>query len=173
VVPKDYYKFLDVFSKEESDKLLRYRSYDYKIILEESELRLGFSPLRNHSREELLALRQYILEYKSKDFIRGLKAPHAAPILFVRKKDGSLRLCVDYRKLNAIIRKDRYPLLLIQETLGRIMNSKIFIRLDVRQAFNRIRIDLASEELTTFRIRYGTYCYKVLLFSLTNGPATF
>ena len=69
--------------------------------------------------------------------------------------------------------KDRYPLPLIEETLARITRAKIFTKIDVRAAFNRIRMDPTSEELTAFRTRYGSYQYKVLPFGLTNGPSTF
>ena len=83
-----------------------------------------------------------------------------------------MRFCVDYRKLNAVTRKDRYPLPLLDETLARMSQAKIFTKLDIRQAFYRIRVHPDSEDLTTFRTRYGTYKYKVLPFGLTNGPAT-
>jgi len=80
---------------------------------------------------------------------------------------------VDYRKLNAITRKDRYPLPLIEETLARIAKAKYFTKIDIRQAFHRIRMHPDAEELTTFRSRYGAYKFKVLPFGLTNGPSTF
>jgi Reverse transcriptase (RNA-dependent DNA polymerase) len=93
--------------------------------------------------------------------------------LFVRKGDRSLRFYINYRKLNALTRKDRYPLLLINKTLARLRKTKIFTKLDIRQAFHKMRIHPDSEELITFRTRYGVYKYKVLPFGLTNGSATF
>jgi hypothetical protein len=80
---------------------------------------------------------------------------------------------VDYRKLNQLIKKDQHPLPLIDETLARISQAKIFTKLDIRQAFHHLRIHPDSEELTTFRTRYGSYKYKVLPFGLTNGPAAY
>ena len=80
---------------------------------------------------------------------------------------------MDYRKLNCLTKKDRYPLPLIDETLERLSKARIFTKLDIRQAFNRIRMNPESEDLTTFRTRYGAYKYKVLPFGLTNGPVTF
>jgi hypothetical protein len=74
--------------------------------------------------------------------------------------------------LNAVTKKDQYPLPLIDESLARITKAKIFTEIDIRQAFHRIRMDPGSEDLTTFRTRYGAYRYKVLPFGLTNGPAT-
>jgi hypothetical protein len=123
--------------------------------------------------EELLAVKEYLLENLHKGFIVLSSSPFASPVLFVAKPNGSLRFCVDYRKLNSLTKKDQHPLPLIDETLARIANAKIFTKLDIRQAFHRIRIDAASEELTTFRTRYGTYKYQVLPFGLTNGPATY
>ena len=108
-----------------------------------------------------------------KGFIEASNAPFASPVLFVKKPDGSLRFCVDYRKLNAITKRDQHPLPLIDETLARVAKAVVFTKLDIRQAFHRIRMDKLSELLTTFKTRYGTYKYKVLPFGLTNGPATY
>ena len=108
-----------------------------------------------------------------KGFITYSSAPFASPILFVKKPNGGLRFCIDYRKLNKLTRKDRYSLLLLDETLARLSSAKIFTKLDIRQAFHRIRMDPDSEELTTFRTRYGQYKCKVLPFGLTNGPAIY
>jgi hypothetical protein len=171
-VLKRYHPWLDLFSKRASDTLAPHRPYDHKIELN-AENNLGYSPLYKYSAEELQAAKQYILENLHKGFIVPSQAPFAAPILFVRKSDGSLRFCVDYRKLNAITKKDHYPIPLIDETLDRISRAKIFTKLDIRQAFHKLRIHPDSEDLTTFRTRYGTYKYKVLPFGLTNGPASF
>jgi hypothetical protein len=123
--------------------------------------------------KELEIVKQYLVDNLNKGFIAPSQAPFAAPVLFVRKANGSLRFCIDFRKLNQITRKDRYPLPLIDETLARISKAKIFTKLDIRQAFHRIRIDPQAEELTTFRTRYSLYKCKVLPFGLTNGPATY
>lgn len=173
-VPPQYADYADVFSKAESNVLPPHRSYDHKIILEgDGERALKYSPLYKMSLDELEAVKAYILDNLDKGFIEPSQAPFAAPILFVKKPNGGLRLCIDYRTLNALTRKDRYPLPLIDETLARITHAKIFTKLDIRQAFHRIRMDPDSEELTTFRTRYGAYKMKVLPFGLTNGPATY
>jgi hypothetical protein len=91
----------------------------------------------------------------------------------VKKPNGVLRFCIDFRTLNALICKDRYPLPLIDETLVRLAKAKVFTKLDIRQAFYRIRMDPTSEEYTTFRTRYGAYKCKVMSFGLTNGPVTY
>jgi hypothetical protein len=172
LLPKEYTDLREGFSKAASDTLAPHRPYDHRIELE-AENTLGYSPLRQHSIEELLAAKKYIEENLHKGFIEPSQAPFASPILFVRKADGSLRFCIDYRKLNALTRKDRYPLPLIDETLARLGKAKIFTKLDIRQAFHKIRMHPDAEELTTFRTRYGAYKCKVLPFGLTNGPATF
>lgn len=171
-VPPQYHDFLCVFSEAESHILPPSRPYDHKIELETNST-LNYGPLYNQSAEELQQVKQYLMENLKKGWIEPSKAPYSSPVLFVKKPNGGLRFCVDYRKLNAITKKDRYPLPLIDETLARLCKAKIFTKLDIRQAFHRIRMCADSEELTTFRTRYGAYKYKVLPFGLTNGPATY
>ncbi|MDA4119333.1 MAG: reverse transcriptase domain-containing protein [Thaumarchaeota archaeon] len=175
-VPAYLHPDLDFFSKRESDTLPPHRpNSDHKIELlnKEDANSLGFSHLRNQTPEELMAMRDYLAANLAKGFIKLSRAPFGAPILFARKGDGSLRFCVDYRKLNQYTKKNRYPLPLIDETLTRLARAKVYTKLDVRQAFHRIRMDPESEELTAFRTRYGLFQYRVLPFGLTNGPATF
>lgn len=172
LLPKRYHDIKDVFSQAASDELPPHRENDHKIELE-GDNTLSYSPLYKQSEGELLSTKKYLLENLSKGFIAPSQAPFASPILFAKKPNGGLRFCVDYRKLNALTKKDRYPLPLIDETLDRLRKAKIFTKLDIRQAFHRIRMNPESEDLTTFRTRYGTYKYKVLPFGLTNGPATF
>ena len=147
---------LDFFSKQQSDTLAPHRSIDHKIELTE-ENTLGFCHLRKHTLEELTSMREYLTNNLIKGFIISSKAPFASPVLFSRKPDGSLRFCVDYRKLNALTKKNRYPLPLIDETLARLSKAKIFTKLDIRQAFHRIRISPEFEELTAFRTRYELF----------------
>jgi hypothetical protein len=125
------------------------------------------------SEEELRVVKEYLVENLAKGFIELSQAPWAAPIIFVKKTNGGLRFCIDFQQLNNLIKKNKYPIPLIEETLARISYTKIFTKLDIRQAFYRIRMDAATEELTSFRIRYDQYKYKVLSFGLTNGPTTF
>lgn len=174
-LPTRYQEYRDVASKAESNKLAPHRSYDHQIELERgaSTSDLKFHPLYRMSSEELEVVKKYLVENLDRGFIEPSQAPFAAPVLFVKKPDGSLRFCIDYRKLNLLTKKDRYPLPLIDETLARIGRAKLFTKLDIRQAFHRIRIHPDSEELTTFRTRFGAYKCKVLPFGLTNGPATY
>ena len=171
-LPRQCHGFEDVFSKEASDTLAPHRAYDLQIELEKNS-NLGFSPLRHHSVEELKTCKQYLVENLNKGFIAPSQCPFASPILFARKPNGGLRFCVDYRKLNSITKRNQYPLPLIDETLSRLGQARIFTKLDIRQAFHRVRIHPDSVDLTTFRTRYGSYKYNVVPFGLTNGPATY
>ncbi|BCR85209.1 uncharacterized protein ACHE_20667S [Aspergillus chevalieri] len=176
LLPRQYQEYADVFSKAASDELPPQRTNDYRIELEEgktAESEVGYSPLYKQTAEELEAARDYIVDNLNKGFIGPSAAPFASPILMARKPGGGLRFCVDYRKLNAITRKDRYPIPLVDELMERTSGAKIFTKLDIRQGFHRIRLDPKSEDLTTFRTRYGTYKYHVVPFGLTNGPAAF
>ena len=100
------------------------------------------------------ALKEYIEENLAKGFIRKSKSPAGAPILFVRKHDGSLRLCVDYRRLNAITIRNSYPLPRINDLMEVFKGSKIFTRLDLRSAYNLVRIKEGHEYLTAFLLQY-------------------
>lgn len=171
IIPPEYHDFLELFLKQEADKLPPHRYVDHAIEIEEGK-KPPFGPLYSMSEAELRALKQYLEENLSKGFIRASKSSAASPVLFAKKSDGSLRFCVDYRALNEITRKNRYPLPLIDETLNRLRKAKYYTRLDLRWAFNLIRIRDGDEWLTAFRTRYGLFEYLVMPFGLTNAPAT-
>ena len=132
-----------------------------------------YGPLYNLSTPELAVLRDYIDESLQKGWIRRSTSPSGAPILFVPKKDGGLRLCVDYRGLNKITIKNRTALPLISETLDRLVGAAIFTKFDLKDAYHRIRIKEGHEWKTAFRTRYGHFEYLVMPFGLANAPATF
>ena len=172
-LPATYKEFADVFSKAASDELPpRRHGVDHDIVLE-AENNLAPSPLYSMSLEQLELVKDYLQDHLQRGFIVPSDAPYASPVLFAKKPGGGWRFCVDYRKLNEITKKDRYPLPLIEETLTRLARAKVFTKLDVRQAFYRIRMKESVEDLTTFRTRYGSYKYRVLPFGLCNGPASF
>ena len=118
-------------------------------------------------------IKKYLKKNLDKGFIEASLVLFAALILFVKKKDNSLRFYIDYRKFNELTKKDRYLLFLIAETLIRLNKVTVFIKLDIRQAFYRLYIYLDLKELITFRIRYRLYKYKVMPFGLYNGPGSY
>jgi hypothetical protein len=171
-VPDIYGEFADVFDKQQAEVLPQHGNYDHAIPLEEGTIP-PMGPIYSLSETELKILREYIQDNLSKGFIQSSRSPAGAPILFVKKKDGTLRLCVDYRGLNKITRKNRYPLPLISNLLDRLRTANYFSKIDLRGAYNLVRIAPGDEWKTAFRTRYGSYEYQVMPFGLCNAPATF
>ena len=172
IVPPDFHSFLSVFDKSNSDKLPGHGPYDHTIPLKEGT-QPKFGPVYRLSEVELKALDEYLKNNLRNKFIRPSTSPAGSPILFVKKSDGSLRLCVDYRSLNGITIKNRYPLPLIGESLDRLSEASWFSKIDLRAAYHLIRIKEGDEWKTAFRTRYGLYEYQVMPFGLTNAPASF
>lgn len=171
-IPSQYQDYQDVFEKKNADILPEHRPYDCSIDLKEGT-QPPFGPIYSLSQDELAELKTYIDENLAKNFIRHSKSPAGAPILFVKKKDGSLRMCVDYRGLNKITIKNRYPLPLISGLLDQLNQAKIYTKIDLRGAYNLVRIKEGDEWKTAFRTRYGHFEYNVMPFGLTNAPAAF
>ena len=171
-VPKEFHDFLDVFDRKAAEVLPPNRTYDHKIEID-SDGPLPKSRLYPMSQFKLQRMKEYLEENLRKGFITPSNAPYASPILFAQKSNGDLRFCVDYRKLNALTKKDRYPLPLIDETLAQMTGCKFITKFDIIAAFNKLRMDPGSEDLTTFITSMRLYKYRVLPFSLTNGPASY
>lgn len=171
-LPKIYHEFLPVFSKDEADKLPPHRPSDHRIILKPGS-EAPWGPLYGMSKEELEVLKKYITENLEKGFIRPSTSPASSPVLFVKKPGGGLRFCVDYRALNDVTIKNRYPIPRIHETLTLLGKAKYFTKLDVISAFHRMRIAEGDEYLTAFRTRFGLYEYLVMPFGLANAPSSF
>ncbi|SOV09705.1 uncharacterized protein UDID_19292 [Ustilago sp. UG-2017a] len=172
IIPQEYHQYLDVFSRVKADKLPPHRTYDHQIPLEEGKSP-PFGPIYSLSEHELKTLREYLEENLAKGFISPSDSPAVSPILFVKKKDGSLHLCVDYRGLNQITIRNRYPLPLIDELLDRLREAWFFTRIDLRGAYNLLHIAKGDEWKTAFRTQYGLFQYNVMPFGLTNAPASF
>jgi len=162
-----YHDYLDVFDRAMTDQLLSHRFYDYKIELID-ERTSSRSRLYHMSDYKLQKMKNYLIEHLNKGFISSSSALYASLILFVEKKDDSLRFCVDYRKLNALIKRNRYLLSLIDETLARIQGSRYLIRLNIIVVFNKLRMHSSSEDLTIFITSFGFYKYHVMSFELIN-----
>ena len=178
ILPESYRSFAQVFNPKEASTLPPHRpGIDHEISLEKDEngqdKPVPWGPLYNMSHDELLVLRKELTSLLEKDFIQQSKSSAAAPVLFAKKPGGGLRFCVDYRGINAITKKDRYPLPLIKETLNALNSAKWLTKLDVSAAFHRIRIAKGEEWKTAFRTRYGLFEWKVCPFGLTGAPATF
>lgn len=171
-VPEALQEYADLFNPENAGVLPEMKETDHRIPLVEGKSP-PHGPLYKLSERELEVLRVYLEDALRKGWIRHSTSPAGAPIMFVPKKGGKLRLCVDYRALNAVTIKDRCPLPLIEETLDRLTGARYFTSLDLKDAYHRIRISAGDEWKTAFRTRYGHFEYLVMPFGLTNAPATF
>ena len=172
IIPKEYQDFLGVFTSKEATKPPAHRQQDHRIPLQ-PDTTPPYEPLRPLNAEKMQALREYIDTNEKRGWIRASTSPAGAPIHFVNKKDGGLRLCVDYRRLNDITIKDRTPLPLIGESLDQLSKATIYTKLDIKDAYHNLRIAEGDEWKTAFRTRYGLYEYCVMPFGLTNAPASF
>jgi len=163
----EYHDYVDIFDRAMIDQLSSHRFYDHKIELtdEETSSRSRIYQMFDH---KLQKIKKYLIDHLNKEFIFFSFASYVSLILFIKKKDDSLRFCVDYRKLNALIKRDRYSLSLIDETLARIQKSKYLTRLNIIIAFNKLRMHSDSKDLTIFIIFFDSYKYHVMLFELTN-----
>ena len=165
-------EYKDLFPEELPPGLPPKREVDHRI-----ELLPGSQPVYRSiykmSPGELDEMRKQLDQLLSNGFIRPSTSPFGAPVLFVKKKDGSLRMCIDYRGLNMLTVKNRYPLPRCDELFDRIRGAKYFSKLDLRSGYHQVRIHPDDIPKTAFRTRYGHFEFLVLPFGLTNAPATF
>ncbi|GKF12838.1 putative reverse transcriptase domain-containing protein, partial [Tanacetum coccineum] len=118
-------------------------------------------------------LTDQLKELFDKGFIRPSSLPWGAPVLFVKKKDGSFRMCIDYRELNKLTVKNHYPLPRINDLLNRLQGSSVYSKIDLRLGYHQLRVRKEDIQNTTFRTRYGHYEFQVMPFGLTNALAVF
>nr|AAL31683.1 putative polyprotein [Oryza sativa Japonica Group]ABF97729.1 retrotransposon protein, putative, Ty3-gypsy subclass [Oryza sativa Japonica Group] len=164
-------EYLDIFPEELSSLPLD-REIEFII-----ELLPGTTPISKRSYRmpinELEELKKQIAELQEKGFIRPSSSPWGAPVLFVKKKDGSLRMCVDYRVLNEVTIKNKYPLPRIDDLFDQLKGASIFSKIDLRSGYHQLKIRQEDIPKTAFVIRYGLYEFTVMAFGLTNAPAYF
>ena len=167
-----YQEYLHAFSKKEANTLLKHEPQNHIIHLKEGAQASAFT-LYSMSHNEAQELCCYLDENLSKGFIWVSHSESAISVLFVKKSGEGLHFCVDYRGLNAVTVKNQYPLPLISETLNHLSQAKIFTKLDIIAAFNRLCIQEGDESLTMFHTCFELFKYLVMPFSLCNGPASF
>ena len=148
------------------------RSDPFTIELEPGTAPLSKSPYRM-ALAEMAELKKQFEQLLDKGFIRPSSSPWGAPVLFVKKKDGSMRLCIDYRGLNRVTVKNKYPLPRIDELLDQLKGAKWFSKIDLASGYHQIPIEPNDIRKTAFRTRYGHYEFVVMPFGLTNAPAAF
>jgi hypothetical protein len=163
---------VDIFKKESFDELPPRKPWDHAIELVPGEHAIDCK-VYNLSPEEQRELDAFLEENLCSGRIRPSKSPFASAFFFVKKKDGALRPVQDYRKLNAITIKNRYPLPLIQELVQKLKGAKYFTKLDIRWGYNNVCIKDGDEPKAAFRTNRGLFEPLVMFFGLTNSPATF
>jgi len=171
-LPTYVVEFRSVFAKEDFDMLLEHHKWDHAIeLIPRVEPKLSkVYPLSPLEQAELDAFLEENLRTRQ---IRPSKSPMAAPVFFIKKKDGSLRLVQDYRALNAVTIKNRYPLPLIFELVSQLRGARYFTKMDVRWGFNNVHIKPGDEWKVAFHTNRGLFEPLVMFFGMTNSPATF
>jgi hypothetical protein len=173
-LPAQYAEFADVFSKQGAETLPPHRpGVDCAINIEDDVRNLPYKPCYSTSAKEDTVLQSYIKDNLQRGFISNSQSPLGAPILFVKKKDGTLRLCVDYRDLNNITKREPYPLPLIDDILQQLAEAQCYTKIDLRGAYNLVRVRQGDEWKTAFNCKYGHFEYQVMPFGLKNAPASF
>ena len=164
-------EFSDVFP-EDLPGIPPDREIDFQI-----ELAPGIEPISKAPYRmaplELEELKARMEELVNKGFVRPSTSPWGALVLFVKKKDGSLRLCIDYRELNKVTKRNQYPLPRIDDLFYQLQGARVFSKIDLRSGYHQLKIRSEDVPKTTFRTRYGHYEFLVMPFRLTNAPTIF
>ncbi|GJT96914.1 retrotransposon protein, putative, ty3-gypsy subclass [Tanacetum coccineum] len=176
-IDKGCQAFLVQMMKKEETEASERRIEDVPIVRDFSELMPGAAPVSRApyrlAPTEMKELAEQLKELSNKGFIRPSSSPWGAPILFVKKKDGSFRMCIDYYELNKLTVKNPYPLPRIDDLFDQLQGSSIYSKIDLRSGYHQLRVREEDIPKTAFRIRYGHYEFQVRPFGLTNAPAVF
>ncbi|KAJ0468921.1 putative nucleotidyltransferase, Ribonuclease H [Helianthus annuus] len=164
-------EYPDVFP-EELPGLPPSREVEFRIHLIPGTAPIAKAPYRL-APTEMLELKKQLDELLSKRFIQPSSSPWGAPVLFVKKKDGSMRMCIDYRELNKVTIKNRYPLPRIDDLFDQLQGARYFSKIDLRSGYHQLKVQEEDIPKTAFRTRYGHYEFTVMPFGLTNAPAAF
>jgi hypothetical protein len=164
-------EFLDVFP-EDLQGMPPERKVEFAIELLPSTAPVSKRAYRV-SGPELVELKKQIDELLEKGYIRPSTSPWAAPVLFVEKKDGTRRMCIDYRAQNEVTIKNNYPLPRIEDLFNQLRGASVFSKIDLRLGYHQLRIRPSDIPKTTFITKYGLYEFTVMSFGLTNAPAFF
>ncbi|GJS54851.1 putative reverse transcriptase domain-containing protein [Tanacetum coccineum] len=164
-------EFLDVFP-EDLPGLPPVRQVEFQIDLIPGAAPVARTPYRL-APSEMQELSNQLQELADRGFIRPSTSPWGAPVLFVKKKDGSFRMCIDYRELNKLTIKNRYPLPRIDDLFDQLQGLSVYSKIDLRSGYHQLRVRDEDIPKTAFRTRYGHYEFQVMPFGLTNAPAVF
>jgi hypothetical protein len=164
-------EFVDVFPDDILD-LPPEREVEFSIDIVPGTSPISMAPYRM-SAAELEKLKEQLKELLEKRFVRPSVSPWGAPVLLVKKKDGSMRLWIDYRQLNKATIKNKYPLPRIDDLMDQLVGACVFSKIDLRSGYHQIRVKAEDIPKTAFRTRYGHYEYAVMPFGVTNAPGVF
>jgi hypothetical protein len=173
IVPEEYRQYADVFSETESERLPEHKAYDHAIDLKPETPETICSKVYPMPMNEQEELNRFLEDNVRKGYILPSKSPIVSPVFFVKKKDGRLRLVQDYRRLNEYTVKNRYPLPLVSDIVNRLQGARFFTKFDICWGYNNIRIKKGDEWKAAFTTNHGLFKPQVMLFGLTNSPATF